>query len=130
MQAVLGCCKISPFLPYVSCLGFLCIQRISAAKLHLAQRNASSGTGCLPCPGLSCAARRAQALFMFPILMLGCICVALCLAVLGARYTVRNLRRVWLRCDFAFSTFLLGQHAPALAQDAAPDPAHPGFGEP
>ena len=57
-----------------------------------------------------------QALFMFPILMLGCIFVALCLAVLGARYTLRNLRRLWLRCDFAFSTFLLGQHAPAVAQ--------------
>ncbi len=58
----------------------------------------------------------AQALFMFPILMLGCIFVACCLAILGVRYTVRNLRRVWLRCDFAFSTFLLGQHAPAVAQ--------------
>ena len=81
-------------------------------------------------PGLSCAARRAQALFMFPILMLGCICVALCLAVLGARYTVLNLRSVWLRCDIAFSTFLLGQHAPADQQDAAADPAHPGFEEP
>ena len=62
------------------------------------------------------ASHDAQALFMFPILMLGCIFVALCLAILGVRYTVRNLRRVWLRCDFAFSTFLLGQHAPAVAQ--------------
>ena len=70
--------------------------------------------------------RALQALFMFPILMLGCICVALCLAVLGARYTLRNLRRMWLRCDFAFSTFLLGQHAPAIAQQ--PDGQH-GFEE-
>lgn len=67
-----------------------------------------------------------QVLFMFPILMLGCIFVALCLAVLGARYTLRNLRRLWLRCDFAFSTFLLGQHAPAIAQQ--PDDQH-GFEE-
>ncbi len=34
-----------------------------------------------------------QALFMFPIFMLGCICVGLCAAVLGARYIVRNLVR-------------------------------------
>jgi hypothetical protein len=53
---------------------------------------------------------------MFPILMLGCIFVALCLTVLGARHTLRGLRRLWLRCDFAFSTFLLGQHAPAVEQ--------------
>lgn len=69
---------------------------------------------------------------MFPILMLGCIFVALCLAVLGASCTIRSLRRVWLRCDFAFSTFLLGQHAPAVAQhqaDQALQQQH-GFGEP
>jgi hypothetical protein len=53
---------------------------------------------------------------MFPIFMMGCIFVALCLAVLGARYSVKGLRRVWLRCDFAFSTFLLGHHAPAHVQ--------------
>ena len=34
-----------------------------------------------------------QALFMFPIFMLGCIFIALCAAVLGARYIVRNLVR-------------------------------------
>ena len=70
-----------------------------------------------------------QALFMFPILMLGCIFVALCLAVLGARYTVRNLRRVWLRCDFAFSTFLLGQHAPAVAEHQEDHHQQHGFEE-
>ena len=74
--------------------------------------NKKGPTLCIVPEGLS----GAQALFMFPILMLGCIFVACCLAILGVRYTVRNLRRVWLRCDFAFSTFLLGQHAPAVAQ--------------
>ena len=49
---------------------------------------------------------------MFPIFMLGCIFVALCLAALGARYALRSIRSVWCHCDCAFSSFLLGQHAP------------------
>ncbi|BDA50828.1 probable Internalin A [Coccomyxa sp. Obi] len=53
------------------------------------------------------------ALFLFPIFMLGCIFVALCLAALGARYMMRSIRSVWCHCDCAFSTFLLGQHAHA-----------------
>lgn len=64
-----------------------------------------------------------QALFMFPIFMLGCIFVALCLAGLGARYTLRSIRAVWGRCDCAFSTFLLGQ--PAHANQPPQNAHHP-----
>ena len=66
---------------------------------------------------------------MFPIFMLGCICVAVCLAFLGVRYLLRGLRRLWAYCDYAFSTFLLGHQAaaaaaPVQAQHFDPPPPH------
>ena len=63
-----------------------------------------------------------QALFMFPIFMLGCICVAVCLAFLGVRYLARSLRRLWAYCDYAFSTFLLGHQVCALSPYPKPYP--------
>ena len=62
---------------------------------------------------------------MFPIFMLGCICVAVCLAFLGVRYLLRGLRRLWAYCDYAFSTFLLGhQAAQHHHHHAAAQPPH------
>ena len=47
---------------------------------------------------------------MFPVFMLGCVLVAVCLAIAGARVTLRGVRRLLRRVDACFANFLLGLH--------------------